>query len=142
MSKYSKVIFFNLLIILAIGFSGCNSADTTAKKDTKPADSKPTTASEPEKKPEEPKSSSPETAATGDKIGVPECDEYIEKYEACVFSKVPEAMRETFKSSFEQSRKAWKEAAASPQAKASLASSCKTALETAKQSLAAYKCDW
>ncbi len=138
MHKFSKVLFFNFLLLLAIGFSGCSSTADTAK-DTKPADNKPATT---EKKTEEPKADSKEIAATGNKIGVPECDEYIEKYEACVFSKVPEAMRETFKSSFETQRKAWKDAAANPQAKASLASGCKTALETAKQSLSAYKCDW
>lgn len=152
MSKFSKVLFFNLLILLAIGFSGCGSTADNTAKDNKSANNKPAATSEPEKKTDVTKpdsksedvkpDSKPETASTGDKIGVPECDEYIEKYEACVFSKVPEAARGAFKSSFEAQRKAWKDAAANPQSKAALASGCKQALETAKQALATYSCDW
>ncbi len=118
MSKFSKVLFFNLLILLAIGFAGCSSTAPNTAKDTKAADNKP--AANSEKKPEVTKTedtkpdSKTETASTGDKIGVPECDEYIEKYEACVFSKVPEAARGAFKSSFEAQRKAWKDASANP----------------------------
>lgn len=147
MSKFSKVLFFNLLILLAIGFSGCGSTAENTTANTKPAANSAT-----EKKTETAKSdpkaentkpdSKPETASTGDKIGVPECDEYIEKYEACVFSKVPEAARGAFKSSFEAQRKAWKDASANPQAKASLASGCKQALEASKQALASYSCEW
>ena len=82
------------------------------------------------------------TTETADKVGVPECDEYITKWEACVNSKVPEAQRATFKSSFETTRKAWKDAAANPQGKAALATGCKQALDTAKQTFSAYSCSW
>ena len=83
------------------------------------------------------------TASTsGDKIGVPECDDYISKYEACVNSKVPESMRATVKASMETARKMWKDAAATPQGKAGLATACKQALETAKTSMASYGCSW
>jgi enediyne biosynthesis protein E4 len=78
-----------------------------------------------------------------DKIGVPECDEYMEKYEACIMAKVPEASRPAFKSQIAQSKKAWKDAASySPETKASLAQSCKTALIAAKESTAAFGCKW
>ena|SRR5947209_11815675 len=83
------------------------------------------------------------TASTsGDKIGVPECDDYIAKYEACVNSKVPEAMRASVKGSMETARKMWKDAAATPQGKAGLAQACKQALETAKSSMGSYGCSW
>ena len=83
------------------------------------------------------------TAGTsGDKIGVPECDEYISKYEACVNSKVPEAMRATVKASMETARKMWKDAAATPQGRAGLATACKQALDTAKTSMSSYGCSW
>jgi hypothetical protein len=83
------------------------------------------------------------TVATtsGDKIGVPECDEYIEKYEACVRSKVPESARGMMESSLAQQRKAWKDSvAASPQSKDALGKACKQAQDTAKQSMTAYGC--
>lgn len=82
------------------------------------------------------------TASSGDKIGVPECDDYIEKYEACVTGKVPESARALMKSSFDQTRKAWKDLAANPNTKSSLASVCKQSKEMAQKSMDAYKCDW
>jgi hypothetical protein len=81
------------------------------------------------------------TAATGDKIGVPECDEYITKVEACL-AKVPAAGQAAVKSSLDTMRTAWKTAAANPQTKAALATGCKTALDQAKTSYAAYGCSW
>ena len=82
------------------------------------------------------------TASTGDKIGVPECDDYIAKYEACVTSKVPEAMRATVRASLDSSRNMWRQAASTPQGKAGLAQACKTAHDAAKQSMASYGCSW
>ena len=82
------------------------------------------------------------TAPSGDKIGVAECDDYIEKYEACITGKVPEAARAMIQTSFEQTRKTWKDLAANPQTKSSLASVCKQSKEVAKQSMGAYHCDW
>ncbi|HYE13978.1 MAG TPA: hypothetical protein VD968_06015 [Pyrinomonadaceae bacterium] len=82
------------------------------------------------------------TASSGDKIGVAECDEYIAKYEACVNSKVPEAMRASVKASLDTARKMWKDAAATPQGRAGLAQACKTALEQTKQQLGSYGCTW
>src|SRR6185369_11823991 len=37
--------------------------------------------------------------ATADSVGVPECDDYLNKYQACVDSKVPEASRAALKQS-------------------------------------------
>jgi ABC-type uncharacterized transport system auxiliary subunit len=82
------------------------------------------------------------TASSSEKIGVPECDDYIEKYEACITGKVPEAARAAIKSSFEQTRKTWKDLAANPQTKNSLASVCKMSKDAVQKSMEAYKCDW
>lgn len=82
-----------------------------------------------------------ETAAA-DKIGVAECDDYWAKVNACLNSKVPEAARASFKTAMDTSMKAWKQAASTPEGKAGLATACKQALETAKTSFSAYKCEW
>ena len=82
------------------------------------------------------------SAPSADKIGVPECDDYIAKYEACINSKVPEAMRAQQKAAFDASRKAWRDAAATPAGKAGLAQACKSAHDVAKTSLASYGCSW
>jgi len=82
------------------------------------------------------------TTASGDKIGVAECDEFIQKYEACVNSKVPETARSMVKANLDAMRTAWKQAAATPQGKAGLAAGCKAALDQAKTNYASYGCSW
>jgi hypothetical protein len=79
--------------------------------------------------------------AEGD-FGVPECDSYMRKYMACLDSKVPEAARPMLRQALEQSKAAWKQAASSPTGKAGLAAACAQAEATAKQSMAAYGCEW
>lgn len=75
-------------------------------------------------------------------IGVPECDEYFSKYSKCIQDKVPEAAREMIESSLSKSMDAWKQAAATDEGKAQLASTCKSALDAAKQGMQSYGCDW
>lgn len=82
------------------------------------------------------------TTASGDKIGVAECDEFIQKYEACVNSKVPESARSMVKANLDTMRTAWKKAAETPQGKAGLAQGCKSALDQAKTTMGSYGCSW
>ena len=81
------------------------------------------------------------STTSGDKVGVPECDEYIAKVEACL-AKVPAAGQPAVKTSLDAMRKSWRDAAATPQGKAGLAAGCKQALETAKTTYNAYGCSW
>jgi hypothetical protein len=82
------------------------------------------------------------TTASGDKIGVPECDDFLAKYDACVSSKVPEAARAQYKASLEQWRKSWRDLAANPQTKGTLAQACKTSAEQARQSMKSFNCEF
>ncbi len=135
MIKLNKnALLIAVLLVGTIGFASCSSAPTTTNSGNNAVVvNKPANATTNVTKTE---------TTTGDKIGVAECDEYIEKYEACINSKVPEAQRAMLKTSFEAQRKAFKDAAANPQAKAGLATGCKQAIETAKQSTSAYACAW
>lgn len=149
MNKLNKILVLNILLLLVVfGFAGCNSTTDNTAKNTKPAENKNSATAPDNAKPADnskTESNTPKTdevATTGDSIGVPECDEYIAKYEACVDKHVPENMKATMKTTFDQSRKAWKAAAATPQGKTTLGTTCKQAMETAKQSMAAYKCDF
>lgn len=90
-----------------------------------------------------PKADAPKTDAA-DSVGVPECDEYIKKYEACltkITEKAPQA-QPGLKSAFEQQRKGFKDLAANPTTKAGLPNACKQAMDAAKQSTSAYACEW
>src|SRR5258706_16073536 len=89
--------------------------------------------------------SSPATTTTttaGDKIGVPECDDFIAKYDACVSSKVPEQARAQYKSAIAQWRASWKKLAENPATKGSLAAACKQAAAQQEAALKSYGCSW
>jgi hypothetical protein len=81
-------------------------------------------------------------AATASEFGVPECDDYLTKYLACIDSKVPEAARATVRQSLDQTKAQWQQAAATPEGKAGLATGCKAASDAAKTAMAAYGCTW
>ncbi|MFT3774894.1 MAG: hypothetical protein QM820_56830 [Minicystis sp.] len=72
------------------------------------------------------------TGATGDKIGVQECDDYIAKYTACI-AKMPAAAKSTAEQGFKTQKDAWRAAAATPQGKEGLKTGCKMALDSLAQ---------
>lgn len=82
------------------------------------------------------------TTAAGDKIGVPECDDFITKYEACISGKVPEAQRAMFNTTLKQWREAWQKAAATPQGKSALAQGCKMSAEQSRASMKSFGCEF
>jgi len=82
------------------------------------------------------------TAATGEKIGVPECDEFIAKYEACVTGKVPEVARAQYQTMLKQWRETWKKAAENPQTKGTLAATCKQMRAQQEAALKSFACTW
>lgn len=82
------------------------------------------------------------TASAGDKVGIPECDDFIAKYEACVSGKVPEIARAPFQASLKTWRSEWKKAADNPQTRGTLAAACKQAAEQQAAALKSYGCSW
>ena len=88
--------------------------------------------------PAAPVASAPVAAA--DSLGIPECDDYLTRYEACVNSKVPEATKATLQQSLAQMRTAWKAAATTDAGKQSLAAACKQAHDGAKAMMQQYGC--
>jgi hypothetical protein len=75
-------------------------------------------------------------------IGVPECDDYLTKVEACIAGHVPEDARAMQRQSMDQMRDQWRQAASNPTAKAGLAAGCKAALDAARSSFSSYGCEW
>ncbi len=74
-------------------------------------------------------------------IGIPECDEYIQKYSKCVADKVPGAARKAMLDAMDTTAKAWKEAADGP-ARTGLATACKAALAAAQKATKPMGCEW
>lgn len=73
-------------------------------------------------------------------IGVPACDDFLAKYEACLRDKAPAAQQAAFKGQIEQIRTSWTTLAKDPQTKPALESSCKTSSEQMKAAVASYGC--
>jgi hypothetical protein len=128
----SKTLLILAVLCTAI-LIGCGKTETTENSNTN-SGSKTTTASTP--------ATTTTTTAPGAKIGVPECDDFITKYDACVSSKVPEAARAQYKSAVEQWRASWKKLADNPATKGSLAAACKQAAEQQAAALKSYGCAW
>lgn len=121
-----------LAACLALGFAACGGGEKAAAPapaETQAAAPAPTAAAAP--------------AATGAaEFGVPECDEYLTKYAACIDGKLPAAMKGVVQQQLDQTKAQWKQAASTPQGKAGLATGCKAALDAAKAAMQAYGCQW
>jgi len=125
----SRIIVLIGSLAVAVVLLGCSKTETN---DNKVAGSKPPSST----------SSTPGTtaASAGDKIGVPECDDFIAKYESCVSSKVPEMARAQYKTAIDQWRASWKKLADNPQTKGSLAAACKQAADQQTAALKSFGC--
>lgn len=141
--KIKSILAVTALFTFAIMMAACG-APAANNGNAKPANAAPATKADAPKA-DAPKADDKKTeVAAGDSIGVPECDEYIKKYEACltkIAAKAP-AVEGPMKQAFETARNGWKSAAANPASKATLGSACKQAMETAKTSTSVYACEW
>ena len=70
-----------------------------------------------------------------------ECDEYLKKMAACS-THAAAAAAGPMKESTDTLRKAWKDAASTPEGKTALASGCKQALDSAKRAYASLGCNF
>jgi hypothetical protein len=141
MLKKSLLIFCILSAAILIGCSATETHNTNSTTANSNSSSGSTTASTPATTTSTPATTTSTTSA-GDKIGVPECDDFIAKYEACVSGKVPEMARAQFQSMLKTWRTEWKKAADNPQTKAALAQGCKMSAEQANASMKAYGCSF
>ena len=82
------------------------------------------------------------TAIAAEPIGIPACDDFLTKYEACLSDKVPAAHQSAFKSQIEQLRASWLSLAQNPQTKPTLESACKISADQAKAAVASYGCQF
>ena len=83
---------------------------------------------------------SPVATVAATAVGVPECDNFINAYENCVTTKVPEAARAQYQTAVNTWRTEWKKLADNPQTRAGLITACKQQMETARASMKSYNC--
>jgi len=125
MLRMTLLIFVVLCVAILIG---CSKTETMSNSNS--------TAGSTDK----PKTPEKTMASSGEKIGVPECDDFLAKYDACVSSKVPEVARAQYRNALAQWRESWRGLAQNPQTKATLVSVCKQAAEQQATALKSYGC--
>jgi len=81
-------------------------------------------------------------ARAADAVGVPACDDFLTKYDACISTKVPAAQQATFKTMIDQMRSSWAGLAKSADTKPQLEAACKTATEQVKPMLTPHGCSF
>jgi len=88
----------------------------------------------------------PPTGAGGQATGIAACDEYLDKYQACLEAKVPESARAAMKDAFQAQRDAWRQSAAAAKdndaMREQLAKNCTEALAAARAPMQQYGCEW
>ena len=77
---------------------------------------------------------------SGEPIGVPECDNFLNAYESCISTRIPEGQRAQFQTLMANWRADWKKLAANPQTKPGLPLACQKHLENARTQMKSYKC--
>lgn len=139
-----KRIFVSLMFVVscALLLAACGGSETTSNNTSTTNSASTTNTTKTTSSPTTTSSPATTKPATGEKIGVAECDDYLDKYESCISSKVPEAARAQLEASMKQTRDSWRSLAANPQTKSSLAAACKMATDQAKTSMKAYGCDF
>ena len=125
MLRMTLLIFVVLCVAILIG---CSKTETMSNSNSTPGST------------DKPKTPEKTMASSGEKIGVPECDDFLAKYDACVSSKVPEVARAQYKNALAQWRESWRGLAQNPQTKSTLVSVCKQAAEQQAAALKSYGC--
>lgn len=120
-----------LSLVCGLLLMACTTTETTNNSNVAVVTSTPATASTP---------ASGTASTTGDNIGVPECDDFITKYDACVSNKVPEMVRAQYKDAIARWRTEWRRMANDPATRGQLATACKQAAEQQSAALKSFGC--
>jgi hypothetical protein len=141
MNNLSIRLFTVAALLCGVFFlANCSSTpatnSNTATVTNKPADAPKTT--------DAPKTAEAPKTETADSVGVPECDDYIKKYEACLTKIAKDApqVQPSLKTSFDAQRNAIKQAVSTAEGKKMMATQCKQYVDSAKQATTAYACTW
>ena len=120
-----------ILIVLVVSVSflnGCAGLVTRSNNNSKPAR----------------KGSSNSAAATttsSEKIGIPECDDFIAKYNTCISDHVPEAKKAEYKENIDAFARTWKQLMANSD-RSTVAAACKRHSEMARENMKSFGCEF
>jgi len=82
------------------------------------------------------------STANAEKIGVPECDEFIAKYEACITDHVPAAKKTQYRENLAMWSKAWREIMVKSGSPQGVAEACKRHIIASRESMKSFGCEF
>lgn len=132
MFPYSRTM---LVLFAAVTLAACGKNESVAEPSAAPA-----AAAEPSAPAAPAETATATMADSSDAIGIAACDDYLDKYAACVADKVPAETRDVLKTSLEQTRDAWRSALSSGTSRSDLEAACKTMHDSARAAMGAYGC--
>ena len=84
-------------------------------------------------------SAPPRAIAQDERTGIAECDDYLDRYEACLATHVPQEARDALRIALQQTRATWRKSVTTSN-KASMANVCNNTRAAARPSLVARGC--
>jgi hypothetical protein len=80
--------------------------------------------------------------ANVERIGIPECDEFVAKYETCIAEHVPEAKRREYRENLAAWSNAWRQQVVNTTAKEVVAAACKRHLVQSREAMKPFGCEF
>ena len=121
----ARTIF--IVLVVSVSFlNGCAGLVTRSNSNSKPAKG--------------PSNSAP-VAGSSEKIGIPECDDFIAKYNACISDHVPAAKKAEYKENLDAFARTWKQLMASSD-KSTVAAACKRHSDMARENMKSFGCEF
>ena len=81
-------------------------------------------------------------SAADEEFGIPECDDYVRKMNACINDKVPADEQSALRFQLGSTKRTWQKESLDPSQRDSLASECRDAASLAARSTEQYGCQW
>jgi hypothetical protein len=78
----------------------------------------------------------------GEKIGIPECDEVIAKYEACISDHVPDAKKRQYRENIEGWSNAWRQLVVKTASKETVAAACNRHIIQSREAMKSFGCEF
>ena len=79
--------------------------------------------------------------SSSEKIGIPECDDFIAKYNACISDHVPEAKKIEYKENIDAFARSWKQLTANSD-RNTVAAACKRHSDITREKMKRFGCEF
>jgi hypothetical protein len=117
-----------IVLVVCVSFlNGCAGLVTRSNSNSKPAKGS--------------SNSAGATASSSEKIGIPECDDFIAKYNACISDHLPEAKKAEYKENIDAFARTWKQLMANSD-RSTVAAACKRHSDMARENMKSFGCEF